>query len=221
LTATVVARNLCEQTFLLNAGTDTAAVRTRLLGDHHVYNCLTAAAVGLATGIDLTTIARGLEMVDDLAGRMERIDCGQEFAVFVDDARTPHAFAAALGTLREVTPGKVICVFGSDGGEDSEGRARLARTVERCADVPIISTTRPHDEPPPWIAAELLDGFESTDCASVILDRRAAIDHAFAEAQPGDTVLIAGRGLPPDDQAIVRELLQSHVPSLHLFRSAA
>jgi UDP-N-acetylmuramoyl-L-alanyl-D-glutamate--2,6-diaminopimelate ligase len=70
LTANVVECHACEQTFLLNAGNETAAVQTRMFGDHHVYNCLAAAAVGLVLGLDLTTVARGLESLDRVPGRL-------------------------------------------------------------------------------------------------------------------------------------------------------
>ena len=70
-----------------------------MIGDHHVSNCLVAAAVGLAYGIDLATVVRGLEAVDRVSGRLERIECGQPFGVFVDYAHTPDALAAVLDTL--------------------------------------------------------------------------------------------------------------------------
>lgn len=84
LSATVVERMKSEQTFLLTAGQFTIPVRTAMIGDHHIYNCLMAAAAGLAEGIDLATIVRGLEAVRHVPGRLERIECGQPFGAFVD-----------------------------------------------------------------------------------------------------------------------------------------
>ena len=83
VSAQVIDRCRSEQTFLLSAGNETVPVRTRMIGDHHVANCLVAAAVGLVSGIELADVARGLERVEQVPGRMERIECGQSFGVFV------------------------------------------------------------------------------------------------------------------------------------------
>ena len=113
ITAVPVEQFPSEQTFLLTAGSETVPVRTRMIGTHHIYNCLTAAAVGLTYGIDLMTVVRGLEAVDYVPGRLQRIECGQPFGVFVDYAHTPDALAASLRALRQVTSGRLICVFGA------------------------------------------------------------------------------------------------------------
>src|SRR5439155_7140510 len=84
ITARILERHPSEQTFLLCAGDETAPVRTRIIGDPHISNCLSAAATGLACGLDLETIVRGLEAVDRIPGRMERLECGQPCSVFVD-----------------------------------------------------------------------------------------------------------------------------------------
>ena len=96
ITAMPVEQCLSEQTFLLTAGSETVPVRTQMIGTHHIYNCLAAAAVGLAYGIELTTVVRGLESVGHVPGRLERIECGQPFGVFVDFAHTPDALAGVL-----------------------------------------------------------------------------------------------------------------------------
>ena len=89
ITATPLEQFPSEQTFLLTAGSETVPVRTRMIGTHHIYNCLTAAAVGLTYGIDLMTVVSGLEAVDYVPGRLQRIECGQPFSVFID--YRPHA----------------------------------------------------------------------------------------------------------------------------------
>jgi len=113
ITATPLEQCPSEQTFLLTAGSEIVPVRTQMIGRHHIYNCLTAAAVGLAYGIDLTAIARGLESVGHVPGRLERIERGQPFSVFLEDARTTEAVRAALGVLQPVTAGRLIYVFES------------------------------------------------------------------------------------------------------------
>ena len=118
ITAVPVEQCISEQTFLLTAGSETVPVRTQMIGTHHIYNCLAAAAVGLAYGIELTTVVRGLESVGHVPGRLERIECGQPFGVFVDFAHTPDALTGVLKTLRQVTSGRLICVFGAGGQRD-------------------------------------------------------------------------------------------------------
>ena len=224
VTATVVERCLGEQTFLLHAGQETAAVRTRMIGDHHVYNCLAAAALGIAKGIDLLTIARGLEAVAQVPGRMERLDCGQSFDVIVDYAHTPDALQTCLKTLREVTTGRVLCVFGAGGDRDPRKRPLMGAAVERNADVAIITTDNPRSELPETIARDIREGFNQPSQVQVILDREQAIQQIFRAAQPGDSVLIAGKGHETyqvigrqqyyfDDREVARDALYRLAPT--------
>ena len=111
ITARIVERSAAGQVFLLAAGSEAMPVRTSMIGTRHVRCCLMAAAVGLAYGIELVKIVQGLEAVDYVPGRLQRIDCGQPFGVFIDDAHTPNALAAALKTLRAVASGRLICVL--------------------------------------------------------------------------------------------------------------
>lgn len=194
ITATIVEQFRSEQTFLLQIGHDTAAVRTPLVGEHNVYNCLQAAAVGAALGIEITTICRGLESVTRIPGRMDRIECGQPFGVFVDHVRTGESLASVLKTLRQTTEGKLICVLGTAGNDDRAKRPLLARAAERGADVVVLTNDSPRDEDPEQILSDLAGGFDRPDRVATIADRGEAIAWALSAAQPGDCVLIAGRG---------------------------
>jgi UDP-N-acetylmuramoyl-L-alanyl-D-glutamate--2,6-diaminopimelate ligase len=194
LTASVVECSAAEQVFLLSAGSETAAVRTRMIGDHHVSNCLMAAAVGLMYGIELPVIARGLESLEQVPGRLERIECGQPFSVFVDYAHTPDALATVLRTLRRVTAGRVICVFGAGGDRDRRKRPLMGSAVESQAHLAVVTTDNPRHEEPAAIIREILSGFESPSSTCVIVDRATAIQWALSQARPGDCVLIAGKG---------------------------
>jgi UDP-N-acetylmuramoyl-L-alanyl-D-glutamate--2,6-diaminopimelate ligase len=218
LMATVLERHRSEQTILLEAGNDTIPIRTRMIGDHHVTNCLLAAAVGLVYRVDLPTIVRGLEEVQHIPGRLERIECGQPFSVFVDYARTPDTLAAGLRALRRVTSGRVICVYGAQGDCEKAQRPLLGRVAERCADVSVITSNNPGDEPPLGIAHDTLDGYERPARAHVMPGRERAIVWALEQAEPGDSVLIAGKGdewgqrigdeyRPFDDRQLVRDWL--------------
>ena len=161
ITAALVERFVSEQTFLLHAGSDTVPVRTRMIGVHHVYNCLMAAAVGLAFGIDLPTVVRGLEAVECVPGRLERVECGQEFGVFVDFARTPDALAAALAALREVTAGRLICVFGAGADCDPDARPLMARQAHDHADLVIVTGDDRQGEDPWAMIRDFVSGLES------------------------------------------------------------
>jgi UDP-N-acetylmuramoyl-L-alanyl-D-glutamate--2,6-diaminopimelate ligase len=195
-----------------------------MIGDHHIHNCLAAAAVGLAEGIDLPTIARGLEAVRHVPGRLERIECGQPFGVFVDFAHTPDALAAALAALREVTVGKLLCVFGAGGNRDAQKRPLMGSVVERHADLAIVTTDNPRFEDPQAIAADVLAGFEHGDAARWVPERAEAIGYALSLAGPDDVVLVAGRGhethqivagarIPLDDREVARRWLYNLTPA--------
>jgi UDP-N-acetylmuramoyl-L-alanyl-D-glutamate--2,6-diaminopimelate ligase len=221
LTATIVERHASEQTFLLNAGIDTAPVRTQIIGEGHVYNCLMAAAVGLLYGIQLTDIVRGLERLEKIPGRMERLECGQPYSVFVDYAHTPDALACVLRSLRGVTAGRLICVFGAGGQRDREKRPLMAEAVEAHTDLAIVTDDNPRRENPAKIRRDILRGFLRSDAVVVKPDRAEAIGWALGQAEPGDCVLIAGKGHEDyqivgsgrhwfDDREVARAWLYEH-----------
>lgn len=242
LSARVIDRQSYEQTFLLEAGPEAWPVRTAMIGDHHIYNCLAAAAVALTWGIELDTIVRGLEAVTKLPGRLERLDCGQPFNVYVDAARAPDALTAALKSIRQITRGRVICVLGAEGERCPGIRPQLGRVVERLAHVRVLTSDNPRHEAPLETIHGLLDGFQRPQDALVRPDRLAAIEWALSQARPGDSVVIAGKGeakfqeitgqrLAWDDRRIARDWLyaaaraESHssasskpgVPTLKIF----
>lgn len=201
VSATPIELNASEQTFMLRAGSDMMPVRTRMIGQHHIYNCLAAAATGLVLGLDLQTIACGLEQVTFLPGRLERIDEGQAFATYVDAANTADSLATTLKSLRRVTHGRLICVFGAEGGSNRAERPLLGRVVERLADVGIVTSNNPRHEDPLQIAHEILDGYDRPAIAHLLPDRARAIGWALHTAEEGDTVLIAGKGAALEEVA--------------------
>ncbi len=224
ITGKLIERQACEQTFLLTAGSDTVPVRTRMIGAHHVYNCLCAAAVGLTYGIDLPTVVRALESVEEIPGRLQRIECGQPFSVFVDFAHTPDALSGSLAALREVVSGRITCVFGAGGDRDKWKRPLMAKAVEQGADRIIVTSDNPRSEDPQAIIGDILDGFEDLVNVEVVDDRAAAIGRALQKAHPGDCVMIAGKGhenyqiigqeqLPLDDCEVARAWLYENQPA--------
>jgi UDP-N-acetylmuramoyl-L-alanyl-D-glutamate--2,6-diaminopimelate ligase len=194
LTATLVDRCPSEQTFLIHAGNQTTPVRTRIIGDPHINLCLQATTVALASGLDLATIASGLESIDDLPGVLERVECGQPFSVYVDRCRTPHALSRTLHTLRQVTSGKLICVVGPSGEIAPSQRPLFGRIAEKASDVTIITANNPGNEHPLQMAHDVLDGYGRPDRALICPDRNRAIHTALSQASTGDTVLVSGKG---------------------------
>ena len=235
LSAQVLERHKSEQTFLLSAGDESVPVRTRMIGDHHVSNCLAAAAVGLASGLELATIVRGLEAVERVPGRLERLECGQPFGVYVDAASTPDTLALSIKTVRQVTSGRVIVVAGCQGGQDRADRPLMGRVLERGASLAVLTSDNPRYEEPLAIVHDLLDGFERPHRAHPFPNRAEAIRWALGQARDGDSVLIAGKGdragqivgkkrLPHDDREIACEWLYTRgaeeldQPRLRIFR---
>ncbi|MEO8495497.1 MAG: UDP-N-acetylmuramoyl-L-alanyl-D-glutamate--2,6-diaminopimelate ligase [Planctomycetota bacterium] len=192
--ATVIERHPSEQTFLLMAGNESVPVRTQMIGDHHVSNCLAAAAVGLVMGLDLATVARGLEAVQRVPGRMERVECGQPFGVYVDSADNPDRLAIALKTLRKVTSGRVLCVFGTPAHRTPEDRPMMGRVVERAADLGVLTGGHIPQAEPLRALHDVLDGYDRAARAHLIPTRSQAIQWTLEQAKPGDSVLIAGEG---------------------------
>jgi len=194
VTATVLERCPSEQTFLLQAGNESIPVRTAIIGDQHIQNCLAAAATGLALGMDLSTIVRGIEAVKFVPGRLQRIECGQQFNVFVDNARSPEGLATSLRTLRQAGTGRIICVMGCQGGKNKEQRPRIGHVLDRMTQLSIITSDDPRHEQPLQIAHDILDGHERPHLTHTLPNRTRAIEFALSQARPGDTVIIAGKG---------------------------
>jgi UDP-N-acetylmuramoyl-L-alanyl-D-glutamate--2,6-diaminopimelate ligase len=197
ITAHVVEQHINEQTFVVSAGDDSVAVRTAIVGDHHVYNCLAATAMALAYGIELPAIARGLEAVDRLPGRMQRIICGQDFAVLVDAASSPDALRVCLRAARQATSGRLTCVFGANEDSDRSDWPAIGRVIGAMADEAVITSGSTPIDGSHRACLEIRSGFAEPRRAHVILDRAEAITWALNNASAGDTVVIAGTGERP------------------------
>ena len=171
------------------------AVESPLVGRFNVENLLLAIGVGKALGIpDATTLAairnRGV-----VPGRLERAGSGPGPVVLVDYAHTPDALVKALATVRELTAGKLICVFGCGGDRDAKKRAPMGEAAGKGADFSIITNDNPRTEDPKAIARQIEEGMKKSGGSyTVELDRAAAIELAIGKAANEDAVLIAGKG---------------------------
>jgi UDP-N-acetylmuramoyl-L-alanyl-D-glutamate--2,6-diaminopimelate ligase len=162
----------------------------------NIYNALCAAGVCLALGVPLDAIGTGLAGFEGVRGRLETVDLGQDFRVFIDFAHSSGALASALAELRPFTPGRLIVVFGSTARSDHD-RPGMGRAAAEFADFFIITTDDPLGEDPVEIAREVQSGAAGKAPGrdyEVVIDRRAAIRRAIEIARKGDCVLLAGKG---------------------------
>ena len=185
-------------TFELIAPGGRTFIETPLIGKHNIENALLAAAlVGEVCGLTVHQIAAGLKQAQGAPGRLQIVRCDQPFAVLVDYAHTDDALGNVLSALRKL-PGtrKLRVLFGCGGDRDRTKRPRMAKTAEKWADAIYVTSDNPRTEDPQAILDEICTGFLSlrTKPISVNTDRRAAIEQILADAQPGDVVLIAGKG---------------------------
>ncbi len=174
-----------------------ASCSVRLPGAFNVANALVAVAALAAAGVPLADAARGVGQVDGVPGRMERIDVGQPYLALVDYAHTPEALETLLVSLRAVTPGRLIVVFGAGGDRDRGKRPLMGAAAAQCADVVVLTSDNPRSEDPLAILAALEQGARESAAGAlvrVVPDRGEAIDAATSMAGPGDTVVVAGKG---------------------------
>lgn len=179
--------------FRMKLGKNSMRQKINIPGSFSVYNALAAAAAGYALGIDEECISKGLESVQGICGRMERVNCCRPYEVIIDYAHTPDGLMKVLEAVRGITRGRVICVFGCGGDRDRTKRAVMGAIAVRLADIAVITSDNPRCEPPTEIIIDILTGVKS-DNYIVIENREKAIAAALEMAREGDTVLLAGKG---------------------------
>jgi UDP-N-acetylmuramoyl-L-alanyl-D-glutamate--2,6-diaminopimelate ligase len=199
-----------------------------LIGRHNIYNALAAVGAGLCLKLGVPALKNALNTMEPVPGRLQKISQGQEFGVYVDYAHTDDALQNVLGTLRELTRGRLLLLFGCGGNRDAGKRPKMGEVAARLADFSIITSDNPRKENPGSIAAQIEEGYRSirTDACRIQLDRRRAIEEIIQMAAPGDSVLIAGKGhetyqefedtvAPFDDAVYARQALEElgHTPA--------
>jgi UDP-N-acetylmuramoyl-L-alanyl-D-glutamate--2,6-diaminopimelate ligase len=208
--------------FVVEAPERKFALRLPLIGRHNIYNALAAVGACLALKVDVVKIQAALSKMAAVPGRLERVDCGQPFGVLVDYAHTDDALRNVLTTLRELTKGRLLLAFGCGGNRDAGKRARMGRVAAELADFTLITSDNPRKEDPGKIAAQIEEGFRAVraEACAIELDRRRAIQQIIGKAEPGDIVLIAGKGhetyqefddtvVPFDDRVHAQEALET------------
>jgi UDP-N-acetylmuramoyl-L-alanyl-D-glutamate--2,6-diaminopimelate ligase len=197
----------------------TMAIASPLIGGYNVSNLLAAIAAGWGLGRDPAVFLARLRAFQGVPGRMERIDAGQNFNVFVDSAHTDDALRNALTMLRGLTPGRFLVVFGCGGNRDRTRRPRMTGAVQEFADFAFATADNPRTEAIAQIFDDMRGGVIAPGRITWIDDRRRAIGLALEMAKPGDCLLIAGKGhescqeyadtvFPFDDRQVARELIE-------------
>ena len=167
-----------------------------LVGRFNVSNVMTAFGIALALGIPIETIVFALSNAPQVPGRLERVKASADggISVFVDYAHTPDALAKAVSSVKALTTGRSIVVFGCGGDRDASKRSIMGRAALD-ADYAIVTSDNPRSEDPNDIIADIVSGMgDAEDRYEVVPDRREAIARAIALAKPGDAILVAGKG---------------------------
>lgn len=197
----------------LNTPAGVLAVHSPLVGRHNLENILNAVGVGIGLGIELSAIQAGIENLENVPGRLERVTGNNHRFVYVDYAHTPDALENTLLALRALTADRIICVFGCGGDRDRAKRPQMGAIAARLSDLTLITSDNPRSEPPEQIIEEIVAGVnEVCDVRhtpesltqrfqgkgyGVEVDRRKAIHLSIQVSRPGDTILIAGKGHEP------------------------
>lgn len=169
-------------------------INLKMIGEFSIYNSLAAIAAAHELGIELPIIQEGLRKVN-VNGRFQLIESNKDFAVVVDYAHTPDGLYNVLSTARKITNGKVICVFGCGGDRDKKKRPIMGKVAGEISDYLIITSDNPRTEDPVKIIDMVEVGVKETPVRYIkITNRKEAIAYAIEMAEPGDIIIIAGKG---------------------------
>jgi len=209
--------------FTLVHGTAHIPITLHIPGDFNVMNALAALGVGVGLGLTPEELRRGMEAMKRVPGRFESVDVGQPFAVVVDYAHTPDALERVLRAARASNPRRVLVVFGCGGDRDNTKRPIMGRIASELADVVVITSDNPRTEDPHRIIAQIEAGIPKGRPFTTIPSREEAIAAAVSMAEPGDMLVIAGKGHEDyqilgttkvhfDDREVARKWLEARYP---------
>ncbi len=194
-------------------------VRIHQRGRFNLANAMAALTACAGQGLPMDALVAALPQVEQVPGRLQWVGDAEGAGVYVDYAHTEDALRNALAVLREITPNRLLLVFGCGGDRDQAKRRTMGQVADEAADEVWITSDNPRSESPETIARQVAEGFSSSGRYRIELDRAIAIQAAIAAAQPGDTVLIAGKGherfqefahtvIPFDDVEVARRALE-------------
>jgi UDP-N-acetylmuramoyl-L-alanyl-D-glutamate--2,6-diaminopimelate ligase len=196
ITATVTSMDANQTSYELAYKGQRRSVTTSMIGEHNISNQLAAAGLCFAAGFDIDATAAGISALQNVPGRLEPVEQGQEFSVFIDYAHTDDALKNVLSTLRPLCKNKLTVVFGCGGDRDKTKRPRMAKQAEAFADRIIVTSDNPRSESPDAIIDDILKGFLNPNAENILaeVDREKAIEMAIESAEKNDIILIAGKG---------------------------
>lgn len=166
----------------------------KLTGEFNLSNFAAVLATAQTLGLDYQQIKKGAESFTGAPGRMEKIDGGQDYNIWIDYAHTPDGMERVLSTVKSFTKGRLICLFGCGGDRDKGKRPQMGKVAEQFADLIILSSDNPRSEDPAKIAEEILSGIKYRNKVKVILDRKEALKLAVQSARPKDSIIVTGKG---------------------------
>jgi len=185
-------------TFHLQTFRGNTDMTLQMVGKFNVYNALAAITAALIENVPLEQIRESLGQMPGVDGRVEAVDAGQPFAVIVDYAHTPDGLENVLRTISEFAEGRILTVFGCGGDRDRTKRPLMGQVAAKYSDYTLVTSDNPRTEEPVSILDDIEAGLREQQVAAdryeLIVDRRAAIQKAVEMAQPGDVLLIAGKG---------------------------
>lgn len=230
ISATDIKLSPNKTTMKVHAFGDVFNLETPLIGRYNVLNTLAAIGIALSLGVKTDVIAEALVGVQQVPGRLERVEAGQPFSVLVDYAHTDDALLNVMTTMREITEGRLLLAFGCGGSRDTGKRFKMGEVAARLADYTVITTDNPRKEEPAAIAAQIEEGYRSfrLDGYEVELDRTLAIERIIEMAGARDTVLLCGKGhetyqefsrvvVPFDDRQHVLSALENRGYRIEIF----
>jgi UDP-N-acetylmuramoyl-L-alanyl-D-glutamate--2,6-diaminopimelate ligase len=168
--------------------------RTTLRGGYNFDNLLMAVAICVESGIDPMDIQTLIPHLVGAVGRLEPVNLGQNFTALVDYAHSPDAVARVLAAAREMTDKRVIGVLGCGGDRDNSKRSAMGQELSLRSDVAIFTSDNPRSENPQAILEQMTHGLKISEPSAIVLDRTEAIKLAVNLAQPGDVVIVLGKG---------------------------
>jgi UDP-N-acetylmuramoyl-L-alanyl-D-glutamate--2,6-diaminopimelate ligase len=193
-----VSLSITRTQFFVHHDGERTQLSSQLIGRFNVYNILAAFAAGIALGMSKSEIKQGIESLHSVPGRFQKLESPKGWTAIVDYAHTPDALEKCLQTIHDVLPqhgqGKVITVFGAGGDRDKTKRPLMGRIVASLSDHVVVTSDNPRTEDPAVIMQEICAGISRTENVIKEVDRRKAIENGLGSAQPGDVVLIAGKG---------------------------
>lgn len=182
--------------FHIDSKLDKIEIETELIGEYQGENITLASALLLELGLEIKDIVNGVKALNNVPGRMEKVNCGQPFSVMVDYAHTPQALENSLDTVKPLCRAKLVSLFGCGGDRDSTKRPEMGRVVAERADRMIVTNDNPRHEDPLQIIDDILTGIKPEAMHKVMIepDRKLAINLAIKVSEQDDVVIISGKG---------------------------